>query len=277
MRASFLLYIICAYLIWTLCAHAETLPANTVLARVNGIEITEAQYQTLLADLPKQISSLPDNVIRKVALDQLINTEVVLQAAAAAKIEADPAVQRHLQAARERVLVESYLKKTGDAKLTDADLKKPYAQFKKDNPSVETVKTRQIMVKDEKTAQAVIEKLNDGADFTDLAKEYNIKAQDKANAGAMNYVAKNEAPPAYTEAAFALKKGEYTKTPVKTSFGWSVIKLEDRRERPTPKFDDVKETLRGPELQRVMQKELASLREKAKVDVLYNPPAEDKK
>lgn len=276
MRSTLMLYGLCAGVLWCVLAHGEKLPENTVLARVNGSDISEAEYQDLMKDLPKQINALPENIVRKVALDQLINTKVVLQAAEKYKVEDDPETRRRLGYARERVLIEQYLKKTGDDDLTEGDLKKAYTDYKKENPPQQVVKTRQILVKSEDTAKDIISQLQNGADFVQLAKKYNLDESYKISGGETGYLAKNEAAPEYTEAAFALKKGEYTQTPVKTPLGWHVIKLEDRKQRPTPGFEEVKNSLRDHALEEIMQKRVATLRSKAKVDILYHSPEEQK-
>ena len=107
---------------------------------------------------------------------------------------------------------------------------------------VEEIHARHILVPDEAKAKEIIKKLDGGAEFKDLAKE-SSDGPTAANGGDLGYFAKSEMVPEFAEAAFALQPGTYTKEPVKTQFGWHVIKVEEKRQRPEPQFEAVKPQL----------------------------------
>lgn len=130
---------------------------------------------------------------------------------------------------------------------------------------VEEVKARHILVDTEDKAKEVITKLQAGAKFEDLVEEYSSGVT-KDTKGELGYFAKGEMVPEFADAAFALAKGQYTKQPVKTQFGYHVIESQDRRKREAPSFDEVKPQLESVVRQRQLVELLTTWQNAAQVE-----------
>ncbi|MCB1556793.1 MAG: peptidyl-prolyl cis-trans isomerase [Alphaproteobacteria bacterium] len=127
-------------------------------------------------------------------------------------------------------------------RISDDKLKESYDSLIASLPPVEETRARHILVPDEEKARALIESLNEGADFEDLAKE-NSTGPSGPNGGDLGYFSKDQMVPEFADAAFSLPVGAYSKDPIQTQFGWHVIKVEDRRVRPAPSFESLKPQL----------------------------------
>ena len=254
-------------------AHAADQPAaaktaDPVVARVNKVEIHNSQVLAAIQTLPPQVRSLPEDKLFSNILDQMVDRELLYQAAETAKLQNDPEVKERMADLRQRVMEEVYLTRAVNAEVTDAKLRVAYDKMVKAMPKQEEVHARHILVKTEAEAKEVIAELNKGADFAALAKEKSTGPSAKTG-GDLGYFTKDQMVPAFSTAAFALKTGEYTKTPVQTEFGWHVIQVLDRRTAPPPTFDASKDELRKQLAQAAIGNMVPSLRGKAKI-VEYN-------
>lgn len=247
-------------------AAATPAPSKNTLARVEGKDITRADLDAFLATLPPGARALPKPILEPMALDQLINNQLLLKAATADNTAASPEYQKRLADIKNQLMSEIYLRKRIDAQVTDSAMRDEFEKFKKANPSTEEYQARHMLVDDKETAQGLIKQLDAGADFAKLASENN-KGPEKAKGGELGYFAASDVVPEFGEALAKLKVGQYTEEPVKTQFGWHVIKLENERKRPAPKFDDVKDQMRQRVTQNLIQVEINKLRDNAKVEV----------
>ncbi len=212
------------------------------------------------------------------ARDQVVNNKLVTEKAKAANLEADAEVQKMLDQAKQQIVRSVYVEREIKSRINDEELKKAYDELKADVAKIEETKARHILVDTEEKAKEVVTKLNGGAKFEDLVSEYS-SGPSKENGGDVGYFAKSEMVPEFAEAAFALKVGEYSKDPVKTQFGYHVIKAEDRRSRPEPAFEDVKPQLEAVVRQRKLLEMVNSWQSDAKVekfDINGAPEAEVK-
>ena len=160
---------------------------------------------------------------------------------------------------------EAYVEKIVAERATEAKLKEAYEAFVKDFKGEEEVRASHILVKTEQEAKDIIAQLEKGADFAKLAKEKSIDPTKDRNSGDLGFFSKEQMVKEFADAAFALKKGETAKVPVKTQFGWHVIRVADRRAGAPPKFDEVKEQLRQKLAETIAQEEIAKLRGAAKI------------
>lgn len=140
-------------------------------------------------------------------------------------MENSPEYKKQLKVVKEELANKIYLEQQVDKKISQDKIKEIYQQYKSQFKPEKEVKAKHILVEDEKTANEVIAKLKKGQKFDDLAKEYSI---DKASE--LGYFTKDVMVPEFSKAAFAMKKGQYSKAPVKTKFGYHVIMVEDTRE-----------------------------------------------
>ena len=240
--------------------------ADAVYATVNGSKITGADVQAFIKNLPEQIQAAAPASLLEVIVNQMANDRLVEVAAEKTDLTDDAAVAKSLAAAKAQVLRDAYVKKQLEGKLTDAALRKKYEEMLFNTGRQEEIKAAHILVKDEAKAKELIDQLNKGADFAKLAKENSLDGS-KDNGGDLGYFVKASMVKEFGDAAFALKKDAYTKTPVKTQFGYHIIKLEDRRAQAKPEFDQVKDRVQAQLQEDEVRKIVETLRKDAKIEV----------
>jgi peptidyl-prolyl cis-trans isomerase C len=246
---------------------AKPTPApDTVLANVNGKTITEADLELAETDLDPQFAKLPPEQRRAAALSALIEIHVMADKATADGIDKDPEFQRRMALLHDRALHSALVDKEVAGKITDADLKKRYDEEMAKQPPVNEIHARHILVKSKEEAEAIIKELDKGGDFEKIAKE---KSTDGAapQGGDLGYFTEDQMVPEFSKAAFALAVGKYTEQPVQTQFGWHVIKVEDKRVKQPPAFDQVKSQIRQVVLRDKYFDMVKNARAAAKVDI----------
>ncbi len=239
--------------------------ANTVVATVNGVKILRSDVEAARSQLPEQYRKLPMDQLYQPILNQLIRTKVLSAQARADKLHETEGYKRRVALIAERMLEEELLKKTIDEKVTDEALQARYDKTSGSFPTKEEIRARHILVKTEAEADAIIKELTGGADFAKLAAEKSI-GPSKANGGDLNYFSKGQMVPPFEEAAFALAKGEFTRSAVKSPFGWHVIKLEDKRQSKPPSFEESRDRLSQELSQEFAEQLVRGLTEKAKIE-----------
>lgn len=239
--------------------------ANTVVATVNGVKILRSDVEAARSQLPEQYRKLPMDQLYQPILNQLIRTKVLSAQARADKLHETEGYKRRVALIAERMLEEALLKKTIDEKVTDEALQARYDKTSGSFPTKEEIRARHILVKTEAEADAIIKELTGGADFAKLAAEKSI-GPSKANGGDLNYFSKGQMVPPFEEAAFALAKGEFTRSAVKSPFGWHVIKLEDKRQSKPPSFEESRDRLSQELSQEFAEQLVRGLTEKAKIE-----------
>jgi len=199
----------------------------------------------------------------------LITREILYQEAIKRKLDKNPDYQTQLDLARQQiilaVLIEDLSKKLNPS---DADLRKEYERVKSERSATDAgkeYKSRHILVKDEETAKQVIADLNAGGDFAAIAKEKSEDPGSKEQGGELEWSTAQAYVQPFGEALQALNKGERTKEPVKTSFGYHIIELEDVRTQPFPEFEQVKPQIQQQLATKMRDDYIADLRAKAKV------------
>ncbi len=236
---------------------------DKVAGRVNGIEIKVSEIKALENALPPQIKSQAKDPAKLFALlrDQLIDIKLVTEEAKKANLEADAEVQAAFAKAKEQIVVQAFLARQLKSKVTEQAVRTAYDEEVKNMPkdAMET-KARHILVKDEKTAQDIIKKIEGGTDFMKLARDYSLDKGSAQNGGDIGYFQKEEMVPEFADAAFNLKTGEYTKAPVKTQFGYHIIKTDDRRKVKPKKFEEEAERLQSMLAEKAMGEMVQSLR-----------------
>lgn len=242
---------------------AQAADKDPVVAVVNGKEIKKSALVDLQQQLP-QLRQVPVEMVYEQLLDHLINSEIVTAEARKQKLQDDPKVKDRLRQIESQLIQQAYLAKRVEKETTPDVLKKRYETFLQNNPAQEEVRARHILMQDEAEAKAAIEQIAKGGDFEAVAKEKS-KGPSADNGGDLGYFTKNDMVPEFAAAAFAMKPGDVSKEPVKTQFGWHVIKVEDRRMGTPPKFEEVEEQLKGEVAEEVVSKVLQDLRAKAQV------------
>ena len=239
--------------------------SDPVVAKVNGDEIRRSEVMQFLTQLPPQLQQMPPQMLMPLIIDQLVTGKLVASEARKANLADDPEVKKRLKQLEDRVLQEVFLSRKVKERLDQGALEKQYKEHLEQNPAEEEVRARHILVDSEQKAKDIIAKLSGGAEFAKLAKE-NSSDGSAATGGDLGYFTKGDMVPEFAEAAFALKPGAYTKAPVKSQFGWHVIQVEDRRTKPQPTFDQMKEQLANDASQDIAQSVVEEMRKGAKIE-----------
>jgi peptidyl-prolyl cis-trans isomerase C len=238
---------------------------NPVVARVNAVELRLSDVEAAQQSLPPEAQKLPLAQIYPALLERLIDSELVLDAGRKEHLDQDPEVQRRLKLFQDRLIQQAYIEQLVKAASTEDRVKAQYQKFIGSQSPREEVRARQILVKTEAEAKSIIDQLGKGANFTSLAKKYSADPG-AASGGEIGYFGRDDMVPAFTAAAFALQPGEYTKTPVKTEFGWHVILVEDRRTKQPPTFAEAHAEVSRLLARDIIQARLKELRGGAKIE-----------
>lgn len=260
-------YHIMCLLIAALYSSSSLALGKGVIAKVNGVKITQKQYQQQLKFIQSQNPKGNQSpVSRQLVINDLITREILLQEAKKLKLHKDKKVKAILKLQKNNVLIQTLISRNvTDKAISDKELKKVYNK-QVANADQKEYKARHILVKDEAKAKELIGKLNDGADFEELAKKESTGPSGKSG-GDLGWFSSKQMVPAFSKATAELKKGTHTQKPVKTRFGFHIIKLEDSRTREVPKFADVKPQL-IPIVKNIrIQEYVLKLRNKAKIEV----------
>lgn len=239
---------------------------DPVVARVNGKEIHRSEVISALQQLPAQAQQMKLEDLYPRILENMIAAKLAQDAGYKEKLQDTKDVKAQLKEDEARLVENAYIVKQVEARMTDALLQQKYNEYVKAHPSEEEVRARHILVKTEDEAKDLIKKINGGADFAKLASEQQIDKASAAQAGDLGYFVKGEMVAPFADAAFAMKPGEVSKTPVKTDFGWHVIKVEDRRMRQPPTFEQAKPQLRQAVGQELARQVVEDLRKSAKIE-----------
>jgi len=245
-------------------ASAAEPSTSKVIATVNGSDITEWTLERYAAQRGMAAES-PKGRQRQALLEELINRELIYQDAISIGIDKAPAIQAEIEHQRINIIASSMLNRSSDRfAVSEADLKKEYDQ-RKDELGGKEMKARHILLENEADAKAVIAELDKGADFAKLAGKRST-GPSAVNGGDLGWFKVGQMVKPFSDAAAKLKKGSYTKTPVKTQFGWHVILLEDTRAVNPPKLEDVKEQIRVGLQNKLIEDYIAQLRSTAKIE-----------
>jgi len=212
--------------------------ADPVVAKVGAGEIHQSDIDMAIAGLDPQVAQLPEEQKRAAALSAVIDMQLLAAGANKEGLQDDEAFKRRVSFLTNRELHNAFFKKHVVEAIKPEDVK---ARYDKEIAAItppEEVKASHILVKTEDEAKAIIKELDAGKDFAALAKEKSTDPN-KDGGGDLGYFTKDRMVPEFSEAAFALEKGKYTKTPVKTQFGYHVIRLDDRRTQAAPTLEQV--------------------------------------
>ena len=227
---------------------------DTVVATVDGEKITLADVQGAMASVPAQLRQLPPNMIYPMLVNQLVDQKAILIAARKVGLDKNPETQKLMATAADSALQNAWLSQQVMPHLTDDAVKQYYEQNYASKPAEEEVHARHILLATEAEAKDVIKKLKAGADFAKLAAEVSTdKGSAKQNGGDLGWFKKADMIPAFSDAAFSMKKGEISSTPVKSQYGYHVIQVLDTRTAAAPKLDEVKDKIRQALIQKYVR------------------------
>ena len=248
--------------------------ANPVLAKVNGAEIRQSDVTLAEEELGPSLAQMDPATKKENVLAFLIDMKIVAKAAEDKKIEDRPDFKARLAFTRNRLLMDNLLAAEGKAATTDEAMKKVYDEAAKQIAGEQEVHARHILVETEDEAKAIEGDLKKGADFAELAKTKS-KDPGAADGGDLGFFTKDQMVPEFSAVAFTLEPGKIS-DPVKSQFGWHIIKVEEKRNRKAPDFEQVKPQIETYVTRKAQAEYVAKLRESAKVermDQAANTPA----
>ena len=242
---------------------ASVLAAGNTFVTVNGTAVSQNMADVFINEQKAQ--GAPDSAELKNAVrEELVRRELLMQEAKKSGVDKKADVAAQAEAMRQSVIIRAYVQEfTKKNPISDAQLKSQYDAIKAQLGDTE-YKARHILVKEEAEAVAVIENLKKGAKFEELAKQ-SIDPGSKENGGNLDWASPGNFVKPFADALVGLKKGGYSAAPVKSEFGYHVIKLEDARPLKVPSFDEMKHMLQKDAEAMVVEKMVAELRTKAKI------------
>ena len=240
---------------------------DPVIATLDGVEITKTDLDLAEGNIDPQLSQLPPEQKKLAALTAVIDSKLIAAKAKSEKLEETTEFKDRMEFISDRELHNAYFKKHVVDVATDAEIKARYDKEVADMPKQQEVHARHILVKTEDEAKAVIKALGEGKDFAELAKEKSTDPN-KSDGGDLGFFRKGQMVPEFEAAAFAMNKGDVSKTPIKTQFGFHVIKVEDKRDTPPPEFDKVKDQVRQIIMRDKYLELLKASKSEAKIEIV---------
>jgi len=248
-------------------------PGNPVVAIVDGKEVTRVDVYRFIQTMPANIQQLPAAAVYPMALEQVVNTRLVQNKAEKANVSETEQFKLEVEMAKQQLARNLFLENQVKENISESKLEKAYKEYVKKVPEVQERRARHILLETESKAQAVIDQINKGGDFEALAKELST-GPTAPKGGDLGYFAEGEMVPEFSKQVFSMKKGDVTQEPVKTQFGYHVIKLEDSRTRPVPTIEQLKPALEGELRREILTGLLQDWRKSAKIeqfDINGNP------
>ena len=247
----------------SLTAGAQEAP----VAKVNGRIITEGDMKLAEAEIGSDLGTLPDATRRRVLLEFLIENQLFADAAESQRLGAGAGYDERMQYWRRRSLRDLYFDKSVRDAVNDADAKKFYETQAGAVKSEEEVRARHILVESQEKARELFEKIAHGADFAGLAKQHSKDPGSKDQGGELGFFARGQMVPQFEEAAFRLKRGEVSE-PFETQFGWHLVRVDERRQRPAQAFEAVKDRVVAAMIHQKAQQIVIDLRGKAQIEYI---------
>jgi peptidyl-prolyl cis-trans isomerase C len=243
--------------------------ADSALAEVDGVTLTLGELIAIRRELPDQYQALPDEVLFNGIIEQLIDQMLLAQAAKSAGLDQRPAVAMDLLNQQRATLAEAYLSEAVAARVTPEAVEARYRELYLDAEPGQEVRAGHILVETEEKAIELKAQLDAGADFAALAAEHGTDGT-ATQGGDLGWFMQPEMVPEFADAAFAMEPGTIS-APVETPFGWHLIKLDERRDRPSPALDEVREELMGGLIEQAQAAVVEALRAQSTI-VMPEPP-----
>ena len=251
---------------------------DPVIAKVNGTEIHQSDL-AVAEEEAGQIPPMSPDARKDYLVQFLADTILVAKAAETRKVGDTPEFKKRLAFARQKLLMADLLQSVGKEALTDAAMHQVYDEAVTQMGAQEEVHARHILIRvapgDDKASKeaedkikAIIGRLKKGEDFAKVATEVTEDPSGKANGGDLGYFSKEQMVPEFSDVAFRLDKGQIS-DPVKTQFGWHVIKVEDKRTKAPPSFDEVKPQIEQYVMRKAQADLVTTLRAGAKIEKMY--------
>jgi peptidyl-prolyl cis-trans isomerase C len=247
-------------------APAATPAKDPVVARVNGQPVYLSELEVAQQALPPQYRNIPLQSVYPALLDRIIDSKLVVADGKKNKVDVDPTFKKRLAFVEEQLIQDYWLQKEIARRIPSEKLQERYQEKLKSMPAEEEVRARHILVATEQEAKDLLAELKKGTPFEKLAKEKSTDKASGAEGGDLGWFKRTDMVKEFSDAAFAQKKGELSETPIKTQFGFHVIKVEDRRQAPPPTFEELADQIRDELARETVSHFLDQLRSTAKIE-----------
>ncbi|MGE0699177.1 MAG: peptidylprolyl isomerase [Hyphomicrobiaceae bacterium] len=238
---------------------------DAVVAIVNGRPVTEADVKLAEGEIGNDLGSLPAEQRRRVLVEYVIETMLFAEAGEKEKLGSAQGFEERQRYWQRRALRDAYFDRSVKGSISEADAKTFYDKEIASTPSQQEVRARHILVESEDQAKEIYEKIAHGEDFVKMARQHSKDPGSKEDGGDLGYFTRGRMVPQFEEAAFKLDKGEVS-LPIKSQFGWHLIKVEDKRQRGAPPFDKIKERILATLIHRRAQEVGSGLRGTAQLE-----------
>lgn len=247
-------------------APAATPAKDPVVAVVNGQPIYLSELEVAQQALPPQYRNMPLASVFPALLDRIVDSKLVVADARKNKVDADPAFKKRQAFVEDQLMQDFWLQKELAKRISPEKMQQRYQEKVKSMPAEEEVHARHILVATEQEAKDLLAEIKKGTPFEKLAKEKSTDKASGAEGGDLGWFKRGDMVKEFADAAFALKKGELSESPVKTQFGYHVIKVEDRRQAAPPTFEESAEQLREDLAREAVTQFIDQLRSNAKIE-----------
>ncbi|MGH6960830.1 MAG: peptidylprolyl isomerase [Dongiaceae bacterium] len=244
-------------------------PPDTVVAIINGTKITRADVIASAQTLPAEYQSKIDAIFPAL-IDRLVDLTLLTEEGRKQNLQDDAEVKARIEQITNQVIQEVVIRRHLAQAMTADAIKARYEKFVAEQPAQTEIRASHILVATEEEAKEIIKQLAGGADFAALSKEKSTDPSAKQNGGDLGYFTGGDMVPEFSQAAFAMEKGESSKAPVKTQFGWHVIKVADKRPKAAPTLEETRSHIEKLLSGELLTAYLTSLRSTAQVQK-FNP------
>ena len=265
---------ILAFLLFSIMFLKATQAQNIpIVANVNNEDISLETMIHAMNELPPEIQSQPFMSYYEDLLERVIDIKLFAQEGKKMKLDEEPSVRAAIDFVIEKVLMQAFLSKYVQENIKEENLKSSYNNFIADETSREEIKASHILIDTESEAIDVINMLNDGDDFAELAKNKSTGPSGPSG-GDLGWFKRGQMVPPFEKAAFSLNKNEITQIPVQTQFGWHVIKIFDKRIPEAPSYENMKSKLIQDLERKIVSKKIQDLRNDALIEKLSSSELE---
>jgi len=261
-----MLLVVAISLTVSLSTRAANVKSDPVVALVNDVKFYKSDVERARKQLPLEAQKYPSAAVYQHLLKSLIDTHLVATAARKDGLDKREKIVKQVRRIEDRVLYQAYLDERIVVAVTDEKLKALYKIFLTSKLDNEEIRARHILVETRDQAIDIIRQLNKGTHFADLAKIFSTGPSARKG-GDLGYFSRERMVPPFSEGAFATAVGEFTPKPVKTQFGWHIIKVEDKRTVKPKSFDQVKMQLRKELINDLADSIISELRNAASIKI----------
>jgi peptidyl-prolyl cis-trans isomerase C len=239
--------------------------ADPILAIVDGAAIRRSDMQSLQRALPAQFQQMPLEMLFPMLIDRMVDAKLLAIAGRRDNLQNEPELRARVATYEERLIQDAYLTRRIAAAATEEAVQARYRKFVAENPAETEVSARHILVASEQKAREILAALGRGGDFAKLAADNTLDPSGKDSGGDLGFFKKGEMVPEFSEMAFSLKEGQTADRPVKTQFGWHVIRV-DKVRTVAQSLDDLRDEITSQISQEVVSAEVDRLRSGAKIE-----------